>query len=85
MNKQVKGITFYDCLMKCANTPDLITQFDRLWKTNLSSRGSPLDLMIDEACGRLEGDLVEFINFVYECIWLPIKDEITAAPSNSPK
>jgi len=65
-------ITFYECLMACAANRDLVREFDRLRGTNLSLKGSGIELMIDEATGRLKQDLQAFVEFVYEFIWVRI-------------
>lgn len=48
---------------------ELVRNFDRLWGTNLMTRGSPIDIMVDQSTGRLEHDLRLFIEFVRECIY----------------
>ena len=63
------GLTFYDCLMECVGTPELIEQFDRLNGTNLLLKGSPFALKIDEVTGRQKDDLRKFIDFCWEYIW----------------
>jgi len=60
---------FLDVLSECARMPELVAEFDRLAGTNLSFRGSALDLKIDEATGRLDDDLRKFIAFVWDCVW----------------
>jgi hypothetical protein len=66
-------MTFHDCLMACAGNGDFVKEFDRLHGSNLGLRGSGLELAIDEATGRRDND--DFINFVYECIWLRLPPE----------
>lgn len=67
--------TFGQCIMAAAGTPELVAQFDRMRGTNLSLRGTQFDLAVDEATGKLQADIEEFLNFVYECIFLPLQTD----------
>lgn len=62
-------MTFDECVIECIRTTDLVAEFDRLKGTNLSLRGTWLDLQIDLSCNRLEGDMAEFVKFVKEVVW----------------
>ncbi len=64
--------------MMAANTPELVAEYDRLSGTNLSRRGTPLDLMIDDAVGRQEKEMHGFVEFVRECIYERIPRECIA-------
>ncbi len=63
-------MTFKEILLESAANKELVKEFDRLNGTNLSLKGSGLDLEIDKASGRLEDDMKLFIEFVYEFVWL---------------
>lgn len=65
--------TFDDCLRLCANEPTFVDEYDRLTGSNLSMRGTPLDLLIDKATGRTDAELIKFARFVWECVWVPFK------------
>lgn len=67
-------MTFEECLKKCAETDELVKEFDRLNNTHLStlSQRTPLDRMIDEATGRDREAVQKFAGFVTEFIWLPM-------------
>jgi hypothetical protein len=52
----------------CANSEDFVREFDRLCKTNLGRRGSPIELAIDDACERPKHDARMFIDFCRD-IW----------------
>lgn len=56
------------CTLAAMNHPGLLEEFDRLRDTNLSLRGTALDLQIDLACNRLDHDLELFAEFVQEAI-----------------
>ena len=62
-------MTFAQCVEQCYNTPELVEQFDRLWGTNLSRKGSPIEVEIDYATGRTSKDMWQFIDFVRWYIW----------------
>ena len=63
---------FLLCLREAAATPELVEQFDRLSGTNLARRGSPLDLMIDDATGRTDAALIGFVEFVRVAVYEPL-------------
>lgn len=65
-------MTFEQCLMECAGTPGLIAEFDRLTGSNLSMRGAPINVMVDDATGKTDEDLRKFVAFVLEFVWLPL-------------
>lgn len=65
-------MTFKECVMYCAGNKTLVSEFDRLRGTNLSLLGNPIELMVDEATGKLNDELELFCDFVYECIWTRI-------------
>jgi len=58
------------CIEACFQQPGLIKGFDRLWGANLSRKGSGLELMIDDATGKAHADMGEFLEFIYEYIFL---------------
>jgi len=60
---------FIETLLVCADTKELVEQYDRLNNSNLSLKGSTLDLKIDEATGRLDYEVEQFVIFVYEYIY----------------
>ena len=67
------GMTaFEDALRSAAGNRELLEQYDRLTKSNLSRRGSPIELAVDDATGRTEKEFAEFARFVFEYVWLPV-------------
>ena len=52
----------------CARNTELVREYDRLRGTNLSRRGTGLELMIDDATGRTEDDVRGFVEFC-EDVW----------------
>lgn len=50
--------------------PELIRAYDRLYGANLMRRGIPIELAIDDACGRTNHDLRGFLNFLWEFVFL---------------
>ena len=84
-----RHISWPECLATCATTPEFVAEFDRLAGCNLSGRGSPLELQIDAATGRLEADFARFVDFVRDCVWdrLPpdarMPDPAPTSPPNS--
>lgn len=70
-----REFTFYHCLMECAKNKKLVDAYDQLRGTNLSLKGSPLELEVDKDTGRLESELANFVKFCYECIWIRLPTE----------
>jgi hypothetical protein len=64
------GVTFYECLMACASTRELVSEFDKLTGTNLQRTGAPLKIMIDDATSKTNSDIEKFIQFVWETTFL---------------
>jgi hypothetical protein len=62
-------MTFPECVSYCAKNQELVSNFDRLQGRNLSRKGSPIELMIDDSTGRFEADMKAFSEFVYEMVW----------------
>ena len=67
MRKPMKP-TLAECMIVASGTEELVKEFDRLTGSNLSRKGSGLDLMIDDASGRTEESAKMFVDFVRECI-----------------
>jgi hypothetical protein len=63
-------ISFLQRIEASAANSELVREFDRLRGTNL--RGSPVDLAVDKATGRLASDLQSFIEFVLDCVFLRV-------------
>lgn len=62
-------MTFEQVVAECLDNRELVAEFDRLNHTNISRRGTPLELQIDDASGKTEDDVRKFIEFVMECVW----------------
>lgn len=67
-------MTFRECVLECAKNMELVKSFDRLKGTNLSQRGSQIELMVDQATGRYKKEAIDFINFVYEVVWIRLPE-----------
>jgi hypothetical protein len=65
---------FMRCLYTAAEEPELIAEFDRLSGTNLARCGTPLDLMVDDATGRTDDAMAQFVHFVWEAIYSRLPD-----------
>lgn len=64
------GLTFAECLYHCIAKPELVAKYDALRCTNLSRKGSPIDLAIDRAVGRADAEIEGFIEFCWEYVFL---------------
>lgn len=62
-------ITIEDCIRECVNNPEFMREYDRVRGTNLSLRGTPLDVAIDEASGRIECEARQFVADVIDIVW----------------
>jgi hypothetical protein len=63
---------FEKCLLEAAATPGFVKEYDRLNGTNLSLKGSKLELAIDKASGRLRSEIAEFAEFVRNYVYWPL-------------
>lgn len=64
-----KGVSFEQCLYTCVNDKEFVASFDALMGTNLSLKGSPLDLLIDVESGRLDSDIEKFIDTCWDTVF----------------
>lgn len=64
------GMSFMECLGHCISEPELIENYDKLRGANLGRKGSPIDLAVDLATGRIEAEIEGFIEFCWEYIFL---------------
>lgn len=55
---------FIACVRHASANKELVAQFDRLSGTNLQRVGSPIELAIDQATGKLDDDIRKFLQFV---------------------
>jgi hypothetical protein len=75
MRELLTNPRFAAVLDKCLDEEELIVQFERLYGISRPPvRRSPLEAMVDKATGFAQEQwgafFNEFIQFVYECIWL---------------
>ncbi|KKM85251.1 hypothetical protein LCGC14_1291030 [marine sediment metagenome] len=76
---------FHECVDYCAGNKEFIKQFDRLAGTNLSLKGTPIELMVDKSTGKQDADMRMFCDFVYEAIWSRLGSKgIPTDPKDSP-
>lgn len=64
-----KPLTFTHCLMECAANKELVREFDRITGHNLSRKGAPIELMVDDATGRTDAGAAAFAEFVHDTVW----------------
>jgi hypothetical protein len=64
-------MSFAECAVFCIGQPGLVEQFDRLTGSHIAQmpKRSPLDAMVDKACGVEESQLAAFTAFVLDCVW----------------
>lgn len=76
-------MNFSDCLMECARTPQLVSEFNRLTGRHVGEKLNrlPLIQMVDQATGyeevlkaQQDDDLGAFIEFCHEHVWLTLQD-----------
>lgn len=57
------------CLENAVAIPEFVKAFDDLTGSDLSRKGAPINLVIDEATGKYEADAAKFADFVREFVW----------------
>ncbi len=70
---------FLRCLLEAIDTPELVSNFDRLYGATLTARTSPIARMVDEATGKREDDFRAFVEFVHYGIYLRLPDDAIEA------
>lgn len=70
----MESISFSDCVSAAIFNSQLISEFDRLTGSNLSLKGTPLDIEIDRATGCQQKDIASFLAFVYEVIFTRVSN-----------
>lgn len=73
-------MTFAACVREAFAQRELVVEFDRLSGSNLRQRGTPLDLEIDRASGRLDADAERFVAFVRDAVWFRLPPEQRLGP-----
>jgi len=63
---------FLQCLREAAANKELVAEFDRLNGSNLSFRGAPIEIALDQATGRQREELQKFVEFVRDAVYLPL-------------
>ena len=86
----MESASFLDCLEKCANSPELVAEFNRLTgRSAFRGEGlTPIERAVDLATGhrppREAGgneDELAFVSFVYESVWLRLSRADPQAPA----
>ena len=75
LNALVSLPHFYQTLMEAAGEKELLKEFDRLSGSNLLGIGRSFDSMIDEATGKQAEDIINFVNFVHDIVYVPLMNE----------
>lgn len=74
------GVTFYQCLMECISMRELVEQFDRLYECNLLRKGHPINIMAEEATGKMKDDMKKFVDFCWKYVFLTLEASHEAHP-----
>ena len=67
------GLSFLHCVKEASECIEMVAQVDRLFRTNLMQRGSPIERMVDDATGRNDSDIQTFMRFVWNCIFIRVE------------
>jgi hypothetical protein len=73
-------MTFSEACSECIANEDFVREWNRLTGHKLGVSRSPLEAAIDKACGYNpdEKAMPDFVEFVHECIWLPLINQYIA-------
>lgn len=69
-------ILFNICLQNVSHDKEFIKEFNQTYGYNLSRAGLSIDLITDDETGFKDDGTSEFVDFVYEAIYLPIVAEL---------
>lgn len=75
MNDLSDRLFLFKCLRAALSNQELLQEYDRLYGTNLSQRGAPFELLIDQTTERLEAEFPGFVEFVRKAIYEPLMAE----------
>lgn len=67
------GVTFLECLELCIQQADLIAQWERLSGKKIVA-SNQLDRMIDSATGYDVAVMGEFVDWVYNYVWVTFSE-----------
>lgn len=73
------GPGFLYCVLQTFDTDELVQQFNRLYSCSLNVAKTPIERLVDDATGKLEGDIAKFVNFVHECVWTRLDHQTRTA------
>lgn len=65
----IEALAIRAVAIAASNQPGMLAEYDRLADTNLVGAGSPLELAVDVASGRLEDEAQGFLAFVRNAVW----------------
>jgi hypothetical protein len=68
---------FVKCVEEGISEPEFVTNYDRLYKRNLSRviKASPIEQMVDKATGFQQAEFRMFSEFVHSCVYLRLPDD----------
>lgn len=69
---------FHGCVRTALDTPELVANFDRLYGFNLSRRGAPVDILVDDTTGRTEAGIRAFMVFVRDYVYTRLPADVLA-------
>lgn len=74
-----KQMFFEDAVIQCFQNKQFVKEYDRVAKTNILARKTPIKNMIDEQTGLRDIELLGFIDFVFNFVLIPMcekQDEV---------
>lgn len=69
------GLNFKDVVMECFKNKSFVKEYDRVAKTNILARKTSIENIIYEATGLRDIELLGFIDFVFNFIWVPMLEK----------
>ena len=63
------GLGFILCVRTVFDNDEIVQQFNRLRGCSINKPVSPMEQLVDNATGKLDHDIVKFVEFVQDCIW----------------
>ena len=75
-------VGFLECIARVWGDPELMAEYRRVYGSTIGlDNRAPIERLVDEATGHQpinDREVAQFLNFVWDCVWLRLPEEIRA-------